>query len=486
MRQVAENYRHHSTDTQIPSLERLIYWAIWLPASIYPFYIGYRASKKYHGRLPKDDFVLGWYNIQKDVTDYEWQFWNTQMVSFFLILIPFSVLGFVIRKYIPDSFKIYQLVASICALTYVVTFTGIVYMIVNATIFYAIALFMNRRSTVWVWCLVLIYILSSENKGIFITIDTEYNDMIQYGLLLSSVRFIYFTCRSMERCDDLNFMNFLHYVFYLPLFFNGPIFDYYQFNIALGERKDINIADLIKDIVTCVFYSLLFNVFFSFVYTSSISYDIDILNRLTALEVASLVWIFIQVFYVKYVIFYRSTGIFVKIDGLEPPLPPKCLSTFTTFTQMWRHFDTGLHRFLWLCIYLPLGGSAKGVANQLFVSGLCFSFVALWHGNTTTLWIWAITNFLGIAIEKLSKKLSRDGYFDTIYNDLSSGNRQRLYAGCGVLTSFPLMFSNMIFLVGHHTAFSLLHKLISDVLTLIAVLFALYCGCHCQLYLVHS
>ena len=53
-----------------------------------------------------------------------------------------------------------------------------------------------------------------------------------------------------------------------------------------------------------------------------------------------------QFFMMKYVFFYGITRPFMKVDGIEPPDHPKCIGRIHLYSDMWRYFDAGLHKFM--------------------------------------------------------------------------------------------------------------------------------------------
>lgn len=50
-------------------------------------------------------------------------------------------------------------------------------------------------------------------------------------------------------------------------------------------------------------------------------------------------------------------------------------------------------------IYIPLGGSRKGILRQLLGSAVCFAFIFWWHGAEWYLLYWCMANFVGICLE---------------------------------------------------------------------------------------
>lgn len=58
----------------------------------------------------------------------------------------------------------------------------------------------------------------------------------------------------------------------------------------------------------------------------------------------------------KYVVSYGIAGAFARLDNMEPPPTPRCIARIHVYSQMWKHFDVGLYRFLvklvtLLCIF---------------------------------------------------------------------------------------------------------------------------------------
>ena len=464
--------------------ECIFNWCMWLPLCMYPFYAAYKLSTKYYDQISKQYFVEGWFNQQRDATDYEWEFWRKQILYYFLTLVPYTTVGLFIRKCFPVYYKSFQTFASLVLLSFIMSVPGMCFTCVHAFAFFCI-LYLKNSHLLWLWSVMMICFLNSKHmwkleRNIFF-IDPEYKNAIHYGTLMSYLRLISIGCRVIKEKENVSLMDLLHYNYYLPLFFNGPVLTYDLFDISLKERKSVNIVELCKDIITCMLYSIGLDIFCCFIYTSALSYHYNLAEQFTSKEVIVFIWMHLQVFFVKYVIFYRFSGIFVKIDGLVPPEPPKCITSLYTFAHMWRYFDKGLHRFLQQCIYIPLGGCQKGLFHQFVAAALCFSFVANWHGGGTTMWLWAIFNYLGIAIESLVNYLIKKGYFNMILLNISCKMYRRLCAFCGAFSVFGLVCSNMIFLIGHNAAFIILQRLVMDWFATLIVLFTFYFTCQCSI-----
>ena len=61
-----------------------------------------------------------------------------------------------------------------------------------------------------------------------------------------------------------------------------------------------------------------------------------------------------QFFMVKYVVYYGLPRLFMKVDGIDPPDTPKCIGRIHLYSDIWRYFDPGLHRFLHRYVFFSL------------------------------------------------------------------------------------------------------------------------------------
>lgn len=56
-------------------------------------------------------------------------------------------------------------------------------------------------------------------------------------------------------------------------------------------------------------------------------------------------------------------------------------------------------------VYIPLGGSQRGLLGTLFSTAMTFAFVSYWHGSYEDLWSWAALNWLGVTVESGVRRL---------------------------------------------------------------------------------
>lgn len=78
-----------------------------------------------------------------------------------------------------------------------------------------------------------------------------------------------------------------------------------------------------------------------------------------------------------------------------------------------RQVYPSLHPSAWLLtasslsryVYIPLGGSQRGLLGTLLSTAMTFAFVSYWHGSYEDLWCWAALNWLGVTVESGAQRL---------------------------------------------------------------------------------
>lgn len=53
-----------------------------------------------------------------------------------------------------------------------------------------------------------------------------------------------------------------------------------------------------------------------------------------------------QFFLNKYVVIYGISKTLCNLDNVKAPPPPKCIARIHLYSDMWKHFDRGLYKFL--------------------------------------------------------------------------------------------------------------------------------------------
>uniref|UniRef100_A0A915D108 Uncharacterized protein n=1 Tax=Ditylenchus dipsaci TaxID=166011 RepID=A0A915D108_9BILA len=105
-----------------------------------------------------------------------------------------------------------------------------------------------------------------------------------------------------------------------------------------------------------------------------------------------------QLFHVKYVLMFGVPRFFAILDGMSPPGAPICPGRVSRFSQLWRYFDQGLHKFLKQQIFMPLIrlfeilDIQSNVFARLTAIFTVFLFVLAWHGLDSSSYLcWSVS-----------------------------------------------------------------------------------------------
>ena len=70
-------------------------------------------------------------------------------------------------------------------------------------------------------------------------------------------------------------------------------------------------------------------------------------------------------------------------------------------TEFWRRWHMSLSAFFRDYVYIPLGGSRRGMPRTLLNLFIVWSLTGLWHGASITFVLWGVYYFVFLALEKL-------------------------------------------------------------------------------------
>lgn len=76
----------------------------------------------------------------------------------------------------------------------------------------------------------------------------------------------------------------------------------------------------------------------------------------------------------------------------------------SSFRQFWRRWHISLGRWFTDYVYIPLGGSRRGVGRQLFAVFVVFALSGLWHGAEWSFVVWGLFHGVLFAAELLLRR----------------------------------------------------------------------------------
>lgn len=467
----------------LPFLEVLLYGLFLIGVLSRAFVAVYQASQEYKHALYSFNFQEGWFifgHRDKDVAEFEWVHWKTNFFtpSAWIVMILHAALGRVVGYIYPKYRTLFLLSFGLTSVYLIAGFKLLVFFLCHSLLVYLVAC---TGSLTAVWCTVLAQI-ASINFDVFLKFqrfifpeERELNLMI-FTVAMCTLKHISFSTefcqyhssppakRTRER-QYWSILDFLLYIYYLPLFFSGPILTYDKFSrqihltihmLNLSEWKHI-----LKELARYLFWALFIEVVLHFLYFPSFHSRSSLLRHLPVWAMGGLALCHLLFFQMKYVVMYGLPRVHAMFDHVNAPLPPVCVLGMYLFQDFWRYFDRGLHSLLVKCIYIPMGGSRRGILWQMMASMTCFAFVCYWHGTDTHLVYWAIFNCVGLQAEAIVGKLAHLTRLNSVMLQYLSGSMYRRLVALLLTPNYMcLAFSNLIFLGGHHTAYSYYNSLI--------------------------
>ena len=375
----------------------------------------------------------------RDYQDLQWKYFRSNFFFFLLIGIVFVSLSKLIKKYSEESLKYFYTVSGLCFAFYLIKIR-IIYILIAMMIFFVSIKFINigdKNFSILTWTELILLkfgINKLENtlglknyfKGQNDIDDISYEFIITFALLrmlsfnmeykkiyfdetvpesifsLNQARSHCMQCYDHNFCskclentvisdnkdkldDSFDLINFINYIFYLPLLFNGPIINYNSFNFQLGIWKDSQHNILLKMnkilyllklllliIIMEVYNHFLFPIFlFKGEYnTCEPNTEISLFYYcFICLNVLTFLWL-------KYAIIWKFWRLFAWTDGIfvEENMNRIIYDIFS-LEEFFRGMNRSLNRWIVRYLYIPLGGKNKKYVNiWLIFAIMCLIF----------------------------------------------------------------------------------------------------------------
>eukprot|EP00039_Didymoeca_costata_P014721 m.240521 g.240521 ORF g.240521 m.240521 type:complete len:562 (+) comp16082_c0_seq8:99-1784(+) len=204
--------------------------------------------------------------------------------------------------------------------------------------------------------------------------------------------------QSYKNPEDYNFVWYLIYVCYPPLYIAGPIITFNSFLSSLkGDGVQFSLLQKLlygARALNCLF---LYEVFIHYFYIGAIAqtgwYTHFFANPLRCLQFGLMAVLFL---YLKFLCIWRFFRAWALFDDIYPPENmPQCIIATTGVATFWKGWHSSFNKWLVRYVYIPLGGSFKGAKNgvlnvfrRVVNVAVVFTFVAVWHDQTLSLLAW--------------------------------------------------------------------------------------------------
>ena len=481
----------------LPWYEFVIWASCWIFGVFYSMYHVHLASMKYVKLMYGQEFEKGFIgSYRKDVSDHEWSSFTTNLWHslpwYFVHFMGTQTFQRRYRGFLP----IFQAGLPLLFINFELGVRPLILLLAQPIVIFCMAEIF--QSTIFVWGTAIAIIGLNDYTFIAAFIEWAFKDTTFYTRYMTHVFMFWINSRCVSFCLDhvwkevkeesrlWKFIEIIGFCFYLPIGIQGPLLNYKDYKAGLYGPVQAWTVERVKHIfllfIRYGFWYCFVEVFLHFFYVSAFKYEHRLVNTFDMWTLAGLGFTIGQFFHMKYVFLYGISRPFLMADGIQPTNHPKCIARIHLYSDMWRYFDEGLHKFMHRYIYLPVMnqvGNTPNILMQLVAAIICFSFIYIWHGITPHLFTWSVLNFLGILVEKVASYIWYWEPYQSIERAfLSPQGQRRLHAALSALLVLMSICSNMYFLLGGKIGHMFLWKAFTSwPLGTPTTLFFLFCGC---------
>ncbi|MDO4674008.1 MBOAT family O-acyltransferase [Campylobacter sp.] len=199
----------------------------------------------------------------------------------------------------------------------------------------------------------------------------------------------------------VSFFNLAFYLSFFPTLLLGPIMRSDFFFAQAHQKREFKHANLIIVL-------LIFGIIKKVLIANYLGiYAKNILNNPTAYnfaELLSAIYAYAVQIYCDFSGYVDLVSAFALMLGFVLPINFNMPYLSHNLKEFWSRWHISLSNFIKDYIYIPLGGSKKGLARTHFNILIAFVLSGLWHGNTINFLIWGFLHGLGVSFIHLIAK----------------------------------------------------------------------------------
>lgn len=473
----------------LPKYELYLYTAVLYMALLWAgSWIFEASSENLTRKAFKKTVQPGWHYMGRkmDVSDFEWVMWFSTFRNHILFALSghvifakiFSLLSAKRRSLI---FGLYGAAAVLVTMGW--TYMGLV--LSHCIILYTVAL-VKRKWICFVAGLASLATFKMEPfnnwQESLVTGSFDLQDVLFYGGCgFTIMRCMSFALENCEKKDgNYSFSDLLKYNFYLPFFFFGPVmtFDLFhaQANNVKLTRKEREVWNITSDALLHLGVILVVDIFFHYLYILTIPSDMKLVKQLSDWALAGLAYSNLVYDWVKAAVMFGVINTVARLDHLDPPQPPKCITNLYVFAET--HFDRGINDWLCKYVYDYIGGEHTGIFKELLATICTFVITTLWLGPCELVYIWSFFNCFGLNFELWVAKFFSIPPFSTIEGAMGEAMGRRIRGLFNAVNFWCIILFNILALNSLEFATLVGNRLIVKgfPLSSLSVLMVTYCG----------
>ncbi len=208
-----------------------------------------------------------------------------------------------------------------------------------------------------------------------------------------------------KEIEKINVIDYVAYILYFPKLLMGPLMDPVDFinqfnNLELKRIDWDNIARGLK-----IFsFGLIKKVLLADTFAKAVSWGFTTVESASSMD-----WILIMLFY-TFEIYFDFSGYSDMAVGaslmLNITLPINFDSPYKAISirDFWKRWHISLTKFLTKYVYIPLGGSKKGLFFTCLNTMIVFFVSGIWHGANWTFVLWGLLHGTFSVFDRLIEK----------------------------------------------------------------------------------
>lgn len=208
-----------------------------------------------------------------------------------------------------------------------------------------------------------------------------------------------------EEIEKISLVDYLAYILYFPKILMGPLMDPVDFHKQINDDslKKVN-WDNIACGVKIFSLGLFKKVMMADVFAKAVAWGFAGTDKVTSMD-----WILVMLFYTFEIYFdfsgYSDMAVGIsQMLNIELPMnfdsPYKALS----IRDFWKRWHLSLTRFFTKYVYIPLGGSRKGIILTCVNTMVVFLISGLWHGANQTFVLWGGVHGIFMVVDRIFEK----------------------------------------------------------------------------------
>ncbi|XP_068604172.1 hedgehog acyltransferase like, b isoform X2 [Brachionichthys hirsutus] len=398
----------------------------------------------------------GWsyFGRKMDTADFEWTMWFSKFPAHILFALTGHVLFAKICSTLAPQYRSLAYPAyGLLAVWATMGWTYVSIILSHCIVLYSVSM-MKMRWLCFVTGLCALATFKCEPfvswQAGFVEGDFDLRHVLFYGGGgFTIMRCMSFALENCERKDgNYSILELFKYNFYLPFFYFGPIMTFDKFHVQANNsdlsRKEREMWSIRVQGLVYLGVIIVVDVLFHFMYILTIPTDMKLLKHLSDWALVGLAYINLVYDWVKAAVMFGVINTVSRLDHLDPPSPPKCITMLYMFAEI--YFDRGINEWLCKYVYDHLGGKHDNVLKELVASLCTFGIIILWLGPCQVVLIWAFFNWFGLNFELWTARLFTLEPFASLEAAMSEATSRRIRAVFNAFNLWCIVLSNVLLL----------------------------------------